>query len=156
MKIKLFPLFASLTVSLGVGLLSSALTRGSVALYRTLTLPPLSPPSWVFPVVWTLLYILMGISAYLVYISDAPPTDKRRALGLYAVSLFLNFGWSIIFFNFQAYTLSFVWLCILWLSILLTIRAYAPINRTAALLQLPYLLWVTFAGYLNLWIALNN
>ncbi|MEL7658655.1 MAG: TspO/MBR family protein [Bacillota bacterium] len=144
----------SILISLGVGGLSALLTRNSMDVYKDLVKPELAPPSWVFPVVWTVLFILMGISAYLVYISDS--LYKNSALKIYAAQLVVNFFWTIIFFNLEMYLLAFFWLILLWILIVLMIASFYKVNKTAAYLMIPYLLWVTFAGYLNLSIYLLN
>lgn len=154
MKIQWKSLIASIAISLFVGGLAGFLTRNSMDLYQTLKKPPLSPPGWVFPVVWTILFLLMGISAYLIYVSEDSLKDK--ALQIYGTQLFLNFTWSVVFFLMQNYWLAFAILLLLWLMILMMIVSFYSINKTAGLLQIPYLLWVTFAGYLNLMIAIMN
>ncbi len=154
MKIKWKELIISIAISLGVGALSGFLTRNSMTIYQELVKPPLSPPGWVFPVVWTILYILMGISAYLIYTSDSK--EKDQALLIYALQLIVNFCWSLVFFNQQNYLLAFAILVALWVLIILMIKTFREINPLAAYLQIPYLLWVTFAGYLNLSIYLLN
>lgn len=154
MKIQWKSLIASIAISLFVGGLAGFLTRNSMELYQTLKKPPLSPPGWVFPVVWTILFLLMGISAYLIYVSEDSLKDK--ALQIYGTQLFLNFTWSVVFFLMQNYWLAFAILLLLWLMILMMIVSFYSINKTAGLLQIPYLLWVTFAGYLNLMIAIMN
>ncbi len=154
MKLNTKLLISSIFISVGVGALAGLLTTDSVQVYEQLIKPPLSPPSWVFPVVWTALYILMGISAHLISISDDP--RKEQALKIYGMQLFLNFCWSIVFFNMQQYLLAFVILVLLWILIVLMIRSFNKINPLAAKLQIPYLLWVTFAGYLNLAIYFLN
>lgn len=147
----------SVAISLGVGILSALLTRGNMNIYEELNTPPLSPPSFLFPVVWTVLYVLMGISAAMVYNTRTSPLARRKeALTLYYVSLFFNFFWSIIFFNIRAFLFAFVWLLVLLTLIILTIVKYYKINKTAAYLQIPYAVWVTFAGYLNFGIWLLN
>lgn len=151
-KIKVFVI--AILIPLAVGALSAFLTKDSMDIYGRINTPPLAPPSWVFPVVWTVLFILMGVSSAIIYLSDSK--IKYDALKIYAVSLALNFCWSLIFFNLGAYLFAFVWLVILWVFILLTILEYAKINKTAAYLQIPYLLWVTFAGYLTFAIYLLN
>lgn len=151
---KLKALIISIAISLGVGALAGALTRNSVDLYNQLILPKLSPPSSVFPIVWTVLYILMGISAYLIYVSNSP--YKKKALKLYVIQLVLNFLWSIVFFNGQMYLLAFVILLLLLFIIFRLIVVSYKINPTAAYLLIPYFLWVAFAGYLNLSIYLLN
>lgn len=153
-KIKIYAF--SILIAVGVGVLSALATSGNMDLYSTINVPPLAPPAILFPIVWTILYVLMGVSAAMIYLSDAPAGKKTQALFTYAVSLFVNFFWSIFFFNMQAFTLSFVWLILLLALIILTVKDYFKINKTAAYLQIPYLIWVTFAGYLNLAIAILN
>lgn len=154
-KIKTY--IVSIAISLGVGLFSAYLTRGSMDIYSEVNVPPLSPPSFLFPVVWTVLFILMGISAVMVYNNKAvDPKLKSRALNTYAISLLLNFSWSIIFFNRRAFAVAFVWLILLLVYIIRTIRQYRKISPVAAYLQIPYAVWVSFAGYLTLGIAVLN
>lgn len=148
---KIKPYVISVAIALGVGALSAILTRGNMTLPAIK--PPLTPPEKAFPFVWSVLFILMGIGAALIY------KDKYRddsALGIYALQLVINFFWSIIFFNMRAYLFAFVWLVILWLFIIWMIVKFKRINSFAAYLQIPYLLWVTFAGYLTLAIYILN
>ncbi len=147
---KIKPYIISVLIALAVGGLSAPLTRNNMSLYIDIITPPLSPPSWAFPVVWTILFILMGISAAMIYTDKAAPEpQKRSALYTYALSLVVNFFWSIIFFNLRAFLFAFLWLLLLLFLIIRTIMKYYKINKTAAYLQIPYLLWVTFAGYLT-------
>ena len=147
----------SIAISLGVGIVSALLTMGNMNIYEEVNTPPLSPPSFLFPVVWTILYVLMGISAAMVLTTRTSPLAKRKeSLTVYGLSLFFNFFWSIIFFNLRAFLFAFVWLVVLLALIILTIVKYFKINRPAAYLQIPYALWVTFAGYLNLGIFILN
>ena len=147
----------SIAIALAVGGLSALFTAGNMDIYSEIVKPPLAPPSVLFPIVWTVLYILMGVSAAMIYLQkEENPTLARNSLAAYGISLFLNFFWSIIFFNMQAFLFSFIWLILLWISVLITIIGYRKISPLAALLQIPYLLWVTFAGYLNLAIFLLN
>ncbi len=143
-------------IPVAVGLLAALFTRGNMDIYQSIQKPALAPPAILFPIVWTILYILMGISSTLVYNSDSDSTTKTGALFIYGLQLAVNFFWSIFFFNLEAYLFSFVWLVILWLLIVLMILRFRRINPTAAWLQIPYLVWVTFAGYLNLSIYLLN
>ena len=152
--IKLKPLIISIIIPLLIGGLSGLLTRSNISVFASLNKPPLTPPAIVFPIVWTILYILMGISAYLIYISDSQ--YKSDALRAYALQLIVNFFWSIIFFNFNAYLFAFIWLVLLWILIIIMIISFCKIDKTAAYLQIPYLIWVTFAGYLNFSIFLLN
>ena len=138
------------------GGLSGWLTRRGAQQYdETIAKPPLSPPAWVFPVVWTLLFALMGIGAARIWMRQ-PSLRRTRALELFAVQLGFNFFWSIIFFNFQQFGLALLWLLILWALIVWMILAFRRVDRPAALLQIPYLLWVSFAAYLNLGVWLLN
>lgn len=152
---KIKPYIISILIALAVGGLSAFITRNNMDIYKELATPPLSPPAILFPIVWTILYVLMGISAAMIYTS--PKTDgKEKALLTYGISLFVNFTWSIIFFNLNAFLFSFIWLIILWALIIATIVQYYKINKLAAYLQIPYAIWVTFAGYLNLGIWILN
>ena len=136
-------------LSEAVGLLSGFLTREGTEVYSQMVQkPPLSPPGWLFPVVWTALYALMGISAARIY--AAPPTPARsRGLNLFIAQLVVNFFWSPIFFNVRAYGFAFLWLLLLWVLVLRMILQFRKVDKTAAFLQIPYLLWLTFAAYLN-------
>jgi benzodiazapine receptor len=139
-----------------VGALSGWLTRKGTQLYtETVTKPPLSPPSMVFPIVWTILFALMGIGIARIYRSPASKA-RSRSLLLFLAQLAFNFFWSIIFFNFQNFGLAFVWLIALWLLILWMILSFRKADPVAAWLQIPYLLWVTFAAYLNLGVWMLN
>jgi len=146
-KENLKALVVSLAISLGTGIIGGLITYKNMQQYEDLYKPPLSPPGWVFPIVWTILFFLMGVSAYLVYMSKSE--EKKRALKLYALQLLANTVWTIIFFAFEAYLLAFAWLLLLWYLIYSTYRLFGRINYTAGILFIPYLIWVTFAGYLN-------
>ena len=157
MKEKFKAYLISIGIALGVGGLSALLTNGSMNLYEDIIRPPLSPPSWLFPVVWTVLFILMGISAAMIYLDrNTPVPQKKSALYTYTLSLIVNFFWSIIFFNMRAYLFAFIWLLLLLYLIIRTIMKYYKINPLAAYLQIPYLLWVSFAGYLTIAIWILN
>lgn len=133
-----------------VGALSGWLTRTAMGSYsESIVQPPLSPPGWVFPVVWTLLFALMGIGAARVYLSSASP-ERSLGLNLFIAQLVVNFFWSPIFFNLQAFGFAFFWLLILWALVLWMILTFRKVDVLSAKLQIPYLLWLTFAAYLNL------
>ena len=149
------PLIVSLLIPLITGGLS-ALLAGGMENFKTLNKPPLSPPGWIFPVVWTILYLAMGLASYLVYKADAPQYKKNSALLFYGLQLFFNFFWSIIFFGWEMYLFAFIWILVLWLLIIITTVKFWDINKTAGYLMMPYLLWVTFAAYLNLGIYILN
>ncbi len=139
-----------------VGGLAGWLTRDGIKLYRTVIIkPPLSPPAIVFPIVWVILYALMGIGAAQIYLSD-PSKHRSGSLQLYFIQLAVNFLWSIIFFHLQAFGGALIWLLALWGLILWMILSFRKVSPMAAKLQIPYLLWVTFAGYLNAGVWLLN
>lgn len=139
-----------------VGLIAGFLTREGTKLYRTsIVKPPLSPPAIVFPIVWGILFALMGIGAARIYLQPASPA-RRNSLRLFLVQLFFNFLWSILFFCFQAFGFAFVWLVILWALIVWMFLSFFEVDRLAAWLQVPYLLWVFFAGYLNFGVWMLN
>ncbi|MBE6023085.1 MAG: tryptophan-rich sensory protein [Cellulosilyticum sp.] len=146
----------SIAISVGTGLLAAVLTRGSMMMYEGFVKPPLSPPAWLFPIVWTILYILMGISAYIIYESPVEAQQKEKVLSIYGFQLFFNFLWSIVFFNFNNYLLAIGIILILWGLIIAMIVNFNKINKVAGWLQVPYLLWVTFATYLNIAIYFLN
>lgn len=143
-------LLQCILVPLLTGVVASLITRDSMEVFAELSKPPLSPPAIVFPIVWTILYILMGVSSYLIITSGAGKAKIERALMLYWYQLAVNFLWPTFFFNFEWYLFSFVWLVLLWVLVLLMILAFAKIDKRAAILNIPYLIWLTFAGYLNL------
>ena len=142
-------LILSIALPILVGTISGLLTMGAMGDLQSVTQPPLSPPAWLFPIVWTILYILMGYSAYLIKTADADITVKADALMIYHYQLIVNFLWPIFFFNFGWYLFSFVWLVLLWVLVFFMIRLFYRISKTAALLNIPYLLWLSFAAYLN-------
>ena len=139
-----------------VGILSGILSRQGTADYEQIAVKPaLTPPGIVFPIVWTVLYALMGIGAARV----AAASDshiRSRGLNLFVLQLVMNFFWSLIFFNAQAYGFALIWLLVMWALILAMIAAFFSVDRLSALLQIPYLLWVTFAAYLNYGVWMLN
>ena len=156
MKADKWTLAKFILLPLAVGSLSAFFSRGAYQSFNRIIKPGISPPGWVFPVVWTILYILMGIASYLVYISEGDPAEKKTALKVYGLQLFVNFFWSIFFFRFEWYLFSFIWLVLLWILILICIYLFDDLSKTASWLMIPYLAWVTFAGYLNYSIYLLN
>ena len=132
-----------------VGALSGWLTKKGTEIFNeTIVQPPLSPPAIVFPIVWGILYALMGISSARIYMSPQS-RDRSRGLNVYIIQLIVNFFWSLIFFNAQAFHFAFIWLLLLWILVFLMIRIFYKIDPFAAKLQIPYLLWLSFAAYLN-------
>lgn len=156
MKIDWKKLLLCLAIPLAVGGLSALISGGGMRAFEVMNQPPLSPPGWLFPVVWTILYLLMGYASYRVLTSGAEEQKIRRALTLYGAQLALNFLWSPVFFGLSLYLLAFFVLVALWVMIYLTMRAFSAIDEKAGDLLLPYILWVTFAGYLNLGVYLLN
>lgn len=143
-------------LSEAVGALAGWLVQDSVWIYKTaLVRPPLSPPAIVFPIVWTVLYALMGIGAARIFLAPASP-EREQSLRLFGAQLFFNFLWSVIFFHFQAFGLALVWLAALWGLLFWMIQSFRRVDTLAAKLQWPYLLWTTFAAYLNLGVWLLN
>ena len=150
-------LLLCLAVPLVTGGLAALITMGSMDAYmEAVRQPKLSPPPALFPIVWTVLYLLMGVSSYLVCSAPVPQPARRQALLPYALQLFFNFVWPLLFFRQQAFLPAFFWLAALWALVLWMILAFRKVSRTAAWLQVPYLLWLTFAGYLNLAVWLLN
>ena len=145
----------SWVIPLAVGGLATLLSGGT-KLYQTINQPPLSPPGWLFPIVWTILYVLMGEAAWRVLTSGAEKEQIKKALIAYGVQLFFNFLWPLFFFGGQMYLTAFIVLIGLWIALLITAKRFSQIDETAGDLLLPYLLWVTFAGYLNLGVFLLN
>ena len=147
---KIKPYVISIVIALGVGGLAAFLTRNSMDIYKEIVLPPLAPPSILFPIVWSVLYTLMGISAAMIYgRKKSEPTAVQDALSVYGINLVVNFMWSIIFFNFRRFLFAFFWLVFLFAIIIKMIIDFKKIRPAAAYLQIPYAIWVAFAGYLN-------
>lgn len=132
-----------------VGILAGILSRAGTEIYNlTAIKPPFSPPAWVFPVVWTILYALMGISAARITLLPAS-TERSRGLNLMVAQLVVNFFWPLLFFNAEVYGFAFLWLLLLWVLVFWMIITFRKLDPIAALLQIPYLIWLTFAAYLN-------
>ncbi len=139
-----------------VGALSALLSREGMRLYSdTAIQPPLSPPMILFPIVWGILFALMGISAARIWLSPESP-ERSRGLNLFITQLVVNFFWSLIFFNLQAYGFALLWLLLLWGLVAWMILTFRKVDPLAAWLQLPYLIWLTFAAYLNAGVWMLN
>lgn len=147
---------SSLALTLGAGFFAAFLTNGTYEVYETLNKPPLSPPGWVFAVVWSILYIMMGIALYAVRESSGCRGLKADAYRVFAVQLILNIGWPIVFFVFRAYLLSVIWLCVLIGFVFATVRLFWTINKCGGRLLVPYLIWCLYALYLNVGIYILN
>ena len=150
MKVDIKKLIISIAIPLLVGGLAGFVTRDSMMQFENLTQPPLSPPGWLFPVVWTILYTLMGISSYLIAQSGANEVDVAEAQTFYYFQLALNCLWPLLFFGLNMYLFAFFELLVLWIMVIVMIKNFAEISRMAAYLNVPYLIWLTFAAYLNL------
>lgn len=146
----------SIMIPVLTGLLAGLLTRGGMEAFERMNKPLLSPPTWLFPIVWTVLYILMGVASYLAARHGTETEMIREALFTYYAQLFFNFVWPILFFNFQWYFAAFICLVVMWILIISTVVRFFKIDRLAAVLMVPYLVWTTFAAYLNLGIYLLN
>ena len=139
-----------LAVPLGVGGLSWLLTRQGMEIVRSaIVYPPMTPPQWVFPMVWTVLYLMMGTASFLVWRSQARGCTAGAPLELYGVQLASGLLWTVVFFSGRRYALAFFWLVLYWLLAFFTALSFAKRSRAAGWLMVPYLLWLTFAGYLN-------
>ena len=147
-------LIISIIIPLFIGLISSLLSLNSFNNFNLLNKPPLSPPGWLFPIVWTILYVLMGISSYLIYEENDVHSDC--CLKIYLLSLFVNFLWTPVFFSLELRLFAFIIIIVLDLLVAYTILCYSKVNKKAAYLQIPYLIWVLFATYLNFAIYLLN
>ena len=156
MKIRWKTLIFNLAVPLITGAVSGFLTRSAMQLYGQLNQPPLSPPSAVFPVVWTTLFLLMGISAYLVTMKRSDGLKSFDLPAVYWIQLIVNFIWPLIFFNLAIYGIALAWLILLIILVIYMIFQFHDITPAAGWLQVPYLLWLIFAGYLNAGIWLLN
>lgn len=149
-------LVTGIAIPLIVGGISALLTNGAMEDFDMVNKPPLTPPNWLFPVVWIILYTMMGIASFAVYTSKKEPEIKKAALLVYGIQLFFNFWWPVIFFNGDWYLAAAVWLFVLWLLIIVMLALFGNISRTARNMIIPYFIWVTFALYLNLGVWLLN
>lgn len=150
-------LIVSIGICLIAGAVGSIFTMPSIPTwYATLNRPAIAPPNWIFGPVWTTLFILMGIALYIVWQKGADKKDVKSAVILFGTQLLLNIFWSILFFGMQRPLYSFMEIIFLWLAILATILAFFKISKTAGWLLIPYILWVSFASYLNLAFYLLN
>ncbi|MDO4481337.1 MAG: TspO/MBR family protein [Bacillota bacterium] len=153
MKKKL-PYIVSIGITLAVGGISALLIKDSFEVYSALEKPAAAPPGAVFPIVWSILYILMAISAAMIYTSDC--SSRTALIELYFIQLIVNFIWPIIFFEWQLFLPAFIWLILLWVLVLIMTVLFYMCRKTAGYLLVPYLIWITFAGYLNFSIYLMN
>lgn len=148
-------MLAALAIPLIFGGLG-ALLAGGMGDFEQLVKPPLTPPGWVFPAVWTLLYLAMGWASGRVYLLHRPVRARNKALRMYAVQLVMNALWPPLFFGLGLYWLSALWLAVLTVLVIMTARAFGKLDDLAGLLLVPYAAWCLFALYLNIGVALLN
>ena len=158
---KVWRVWLAIAVPLGGGLIISLLTRDAMGQFNAMEKPALAPPDWLFPVAWTALYVLMGIASYFVWHAGrqgkkADMKISRAALWLYGIQLALNFAWTILFFNLGWYWFAFGWLAVMWVLEIALLIFSRKVSKGAFWCLVPYLLWTTFAAYLNLMIAILN
>ena len=151
MKIDLKKLIIYILIPVGLGTIVGLLTNNS---YNDMIQPSFAPPSIVFPIVWSILYTLMGISAYIVDRSGS--YNSKEAMTVYYIQLAINLLWSFIFFTFKAYLLGFIWILLLIILVVCMIKRFYEINKVSGLIQIPYLIWLVFAAILNLSIFILN
>lgn len=138
----------SILIALAAGGISSIFAMSAMEEYNQLRQPAFAPPSWIFPIVWTILFILMGISAARVYLADTE--DTPSALRVYALQLIVNIIWTPLYFTFNLRLAAFIWLMLLFILVLIMTIRFNRVDKTAAILQIPYIIWLVYAGYLNL------
>ena len=155
-ELKLKTLIGAVLLPLAVGAAAGILTMDGMAVFAAVKKPPLSPPGWLFPIVWTLLYIMMGIASALVWSANISPLRRDRALSFYTLQLTANFVWPLIFFGMEMYLVAALWLVLLWLLSAITTLLFYYIAPKAGKLMLPYMLWLSFALYLNVGVWILN
>ena len=152
---KIYKIVGAIALPLGGGFLISLLKQDAMGQFNSFAQPPLAPPAWLFPVVWSVLYILMGISSYLIY-ELKKAKERREVLVLYLIQLGFNFFWTIIFFNIKDFWIAAMWLMAMWALIVILMVRTKKLSATAFYLLIPYIVWCTFAAYLNIGIAALN
>ena len=150
MRSKKVLFYVCVLIPITVGSIASLITKDGIEAFQLMRQPALAPPEWLFPIVWTVLYFLMGVSSFLIMRANTEKEQKEKAILLYEYQLAVNFLWPTFFFHFEWYFFSFLWLVILWFLVLFMILKFWKIDKRATILNIPYLLWLTFAGYLNL------
>jgi tryptophan-rich sensory protein len=146
----------SVAIPLIAGFVSSLISGNTGEIYKTLALPPASPPGWAFPVAWSVLYVCMGAASYIIFISDAPKREKIIALSVYAIQLALNFSWSIVFFRFRAFGAAVIVSMLLTLTVSLMAALFYRVSKGAGLIIFAYIIWLIFALYLSTGIFVLN
>lgn len=149
-KKNIFALIVCIFIPQLIGLLSGFLTKDSYEQYQNLIQPKFAPPPWLFPIVWTILFLLMGIASYRILMLKGVKNGVKNALFYYGLQLFFNFFWTILFFGLGLRGLAFIELLVLLILIIITCIKFYIIDKIAGYLFIPYIIWVGFAGYLNL------
>lgn len=149
-KIHLGTLILCLAIPVLTGVLSATITSSAMKAYASMNKPPLSPPAIVFPIAWTILYLMMGLALYLIVITPSDKNLKGTAVLLFTIQLIMNFMWSIIFFKWGQYLAAFIWLIIMLCILIICAFRFYDINRSSAYLLIPYIVWLIFASYLNM------
>lgn len=147
-------LFKYIIITILIGTIPSIFVFKNMSIYKTLNRPPLSPPGFIFPVVWTILYILMGISFYKIINSKSKYIEEAKLI--YYIQLIANALWTPIFFGFKQYFLAFTWLLMILVFVIFMVTIFYKINKKSAYLQIPYIIWLLFAAYLNFGVFILN
>lgn len=155
-KVYFISLLINLIIPVGGAALVGYLNKNSFEIYRSLEKPFFSPPAIVFPIVWTILYTLMGIAAYRYYIKNKIKGLNRDGYFYYIVQLLCNFAWTFLFFSFRLYGLSFLWIIVITILVLITTLKFLRLDKIAGFLMIPYIIWLAFAGVLNYFIWMLN
>lgn len=159
---KIWRIALAIAVPLCGGFIISLFTRDAMTKFGSFNQPPLAPPAWLFPVAWTILYILMGLASYFIWKKGydskkaADKSASRTALVIYAIQLVFNFVWTPLFFSLGWHWFAFAWLLVMWILIIILMAKAYKISRPAFWMLLPYIIWCTFAAYLNCGIAILN
>lgn len=159
---KIWRIALAIAIPLGGGFIISLFTRDAMSKFSSFNQPPLAPPAWLFPVAWTILYILMGLASYFIWKKGydsrkaADKSASKTALIIYGVQLVFNFIWTPLFFSLGWYWFAFAWLMVMWVLIIVLMVLTYRISRPAFWMLLPYIIWCTFAAYLNCGIAILN
>ncbi len=153
---KILLLIFSFTLPLLIGFGAGRLSAESSLIYNDFKLPPLAPPSYVFGIAWTIIYILMGLSCFLIFVANINKKKKKVALIYYFLQLTVNFFWTLIFFNLNFKLFAFIWILLLVFLLIKTMAAFLQIDKIAFYLLIPYILWLLFASYLNLALYVLN
>ncbi|AYE35411.1 tryptophan-rich sensory protein [Clostridium septicum] len=155
-EFKVIPLLMNILIPVLGGVIIGYLNKNTMNTYEMLKKPIFTPPNNVFPIVWTILYLLMGVAAYRVYMRNKQGADDKGAYFFYLVQLMFNFMWSFIFFTFRLYGIAFIWLVVLFILVLITFIKFIRVDKIAAILLIPYMIWLMFAGILNFFIWMFN